>query len=712
MLEDSMSFKRAIPVMFLLLVSFLVFVPLGHSIQQTAGELFEKALYLEEAQGDLQRAIELYRDIIKRFPDNRVISAKTILHIGFCYEKLGLKQAQEAYQQVVDEFPEQVEAVKVAREKLSLIDNLEKSAPAIEDLSVRKVMEGWGKVSPDGNYLVSPNYQTGNLSLFDVNSGKKREIKLGARTKGENVEMIGFATWAPDSRALAYSWNVNQKHDLRLIDLDGGEPRILYQSADLDYIVPLDWSLDGKNILMGVSGKIESRGFAVFSLPDNNIELLNLKNAGLNHESVRIHGFSPDGKSLLVTNLNSQQSVHDILLYSISEERVIPLIEGPADDRALGWTKDGKDLIFLSDRTGGQDLWVAKVAHNKVIGHPILVKRQIGAINSSGVTHDGAFFYQIRTGFVDVSISKIDLKLRKVLSEPKKIVKRYVGANTWPAWSHDGSKLLYISDRKQSPGEAGSNSNILCIHDVASNETKELRPALKYIRYGIWAPDGKSLLLVGGDDESDRSLYKVSTLNGETSLFRKYDDGTGIQSPVFTKDNSKIFFRCFKWNHLYEERKYEIKSYELDTQKEEILLTTKPETAAYLYELALSPDETQLSFFTQSLKPICTILYIMPAGGGEPKEILRYKLPDLIVQHCWTPDGNGLILAVGNLNSGATRFLKVSLKDSNAQDLGLNVDYLQRFSLHPDGKTIAFSSGKTAWETWALENFLPNDGIK
>ena len=67
------------------------------ALQQAAGEVFEKALYVEEVQGDLQKAIALYQDIVKRFPDNREIGAKAQLHIGLCYEKLGLKEAEKAF---------------------------------------------------------------------------------------------------------------------------------------------------------------------------------------------------------------------------------------------------------------------------------------------------------------------------------------------------------------------------------------------------------------------------------------------------------------------------------------------------------------------------------------------------------------------------------------------------------------------------------------
>ena len=83
--------------------------------QQTAGELFEKALYLDEGRGELQQAVDLYQKIIKDFSENREVAAKAVLHLGLCFEKMGQRQAKKHYQRVVDEFPEQTEAVKVAK---------------------------------------------------------------------------------------------------------------------------------------------------------------------------------------------------------------------------------------------------------------------------------------------------------------------------------------------------------------------------------------------------------------------------------------------------------------------------------------------------------------------------------------------------------------------------------------------------------------------
>jgi len=150
--------KSLFPLYMLILGVLILFS--GLSWQQTAGELFEKALYVEEGQGDLQKAIGLYQDIVKRFPESREAAAKAQLHIGLCYEKLGFKEAEKAFQKVISDFPEQAEAVKLAREKLTLLPGaraaLEKDAGKFR---IQKVWDAetydWFVVapSPDGSYL-------------------------------------------------------------------------------------------------------------------------------------------------------------------------------------------------------------------------------------------------------------------------------------------------------------------------------------------------------------------------------------------------------------------------------------------------------------------------------------------------------------------------------------------------------------------------------
>ena len=88
-----MKMTQKVLISFSILI-FAVFILTGSGFsQQTAGELFEKALYLEEAKGDIQEAIDLYQEIVEQFAENREIAAKAQLRIGLCYEKLGQESA-------------------------------------------------------------------------------------------------------------------------------------------------------------------------------------------------------------------------------------------------------------------------------------------------------------------------------------------------------------------------------------------------------------------------------------------------------------------------------------------------------------------------------------------------------------------------------------------------------------------------------------------
>ena len=77
-----------------------------------------------DTKGDLKKAIKLFSDLLKQYPQEKELAARAQLHIGLCYEKLGqnsLKMAQDAFQRVVDNYPTQSEEVRVAKKRLARI---------------------------------------------------------------------------------------------------------------------------------------------------------------------------------------------------------------------------------------------------------------------------------------------------------------------------------------------------------------------------------------------------------------------------------------------------------------------------------------------------------------------------------------------------------------------------------------------------------------
>ena len=69
----------------------------GLAAQQTDPEiLLRAAIESEEVDGDLEAAIETYKQIASSAGSNRALAATALLRLGGCYEKLGREEAQKA----------------------------------------------------------------------------------------------------------------------------------------------------------------------------------------------------------------------------------------------------------------------------------------------------------------------------------------------------------------------------------------------------------------------------------------------------------------------------------------------------------------------------------------------------------------------------------------------------------------------------------------
>ena len=66
--------------------------------QHEAEVALQQAMNVEQVEGNLDRAIRLYRDIVARHAGVRSVAAKALLQLGFCYEKLGRTEARNAYE--------------------------------------------------------------------------------------------------------------------------------------------------------------------------------------------------------------------------------------------------------------------------------------------------------------------------------------------------------------------------------------------------------------------------------------------------------------------------------------------------------------------------------------------------------------------------------------------------------------------------------------
>ncbi len=81
--------------------------------------MLQEAIYAEETEGDLDKAIEIYSQILEQYKEVKRVAARATYQLGMCSLKKGdNKKAGEYFQQVVDYYPEQTSVVQKAQQQI------------------------------------------------------------------------------------------------------------------------------------------------------------------------------------------------------------------------------------------------------------------------------------------------------------------------------------------------------------------------------------------------------------------------------------------------------------------------------------------------------------------------------------------------------------------------------------------------------------------
>jgi Tol biopolymer transport system component len=702
--------KKTKAILILVLVASLGLIVPGRGAfpQQTAGELFEKALYVEESQGDLQKAIGLYLDLLKQFPDNREVAAKAQLHIGLCYEKLGLKEAEKAYQRVIADFPEQLQEVKTAKEKLSYILRTRSIASAPDKgLSVRLIWSGpdaenVGKASPDGMFLSFIDKETANLSIKELASGKT-VVVTNKEPWGKSYEFAVSSCWSPDGKKLAYGWfNRDNSIELRTVDTDGSNVRVLYQQKN-EMVFPMAWSPDGRSIAVSLMRDFyKSYNVSLISVEDGSVKVL--KTTKLLKTAPKNMTFSSDSRYLVVDlPQGDDDPKHDLFAFSVDGQKEMRIVEHPADDSVLEWIPGSNDLLFLSDRTGTQDAWIVEFAGGQTLGEPRLVRKDLGQVTPLGLSREGSFFYRLGSQMTDIAIASIDLENKALIEPPKILPLPVVGANYQPQWSPDGKYLAYLSNPRSGPG--GRSKPALLIRSADTGEVREITTPLQSIARPRWASDGRSLFVVGNDGKTFLALYQINVQTGQTTLFIDSEPGANIKFIAPALDGKSVYYTYFEF------AKMRCRIMSIDVSTKETREIYRQDAPPDVGGLSVSPDGKCLVFGT--LDPDASwVLKAIPLPGGPPREVSKSKASasGVSTTFFWTLDGKRILFFV-DASKGKDKkseLWSVPAEGGEPQGLGLTINVNpSSVSLHPDGQRLALSVSQPSTEIWVMENFLP-----
>jgi len=599
---------------------------------------------------------------------------------------------------------------------VSLPDAKHTKASGISDtkrITLRQVWSGpevdlFGAPSPDGRYLSYVDWETGDLAIYDFATAKKRRL-TNKGSWDESIEFALFSRWSPDGKQIVYDWYNDEKEfaDLRIIGLDVSKPRILYSNKEVVWLQTYDWSPDGKQILACFNRKDETIQIVLVSAADGSVRVLKT----LDDYYPKNMCFSPDGRYIAYDFPSEAYSPErDISLLSIDGGGLIPLIEHPSDDIVLGWAPDGKNIFFASDRTGDFDVWAIQVAGGKPQGAPEMVKPSMGPIKPLGFTRKGSFYYGISQDRKDIYIAELDPQTGEILAPPKRTITRFEGANQTPDYSPDGKYLAYISTRGvRSSFMRNDVGNVLCVRSLETGKDRKIFPeGLKSFGYPRWSPDSRSVFVVSWVTHKDSvGIYRIDAQTGGVTRVVISEVGE-LYWHERSRDGKAIFLvRRDRTKNLRQ-----IVARDIKTGMETEIYRSPSSESFYVFS---SPDGKRLSLISRDQEGGRRILKVLPAIGGEPRELHKWEEDDVVsLYHTWSADGRYIFFTKRSNEKTEEEWKwslwRIPVDGGEAQKVGLEMLEISSLSVHPDGRHIAFqSSGQKSKfaEVWVMENFLP-----
>ena len=291
--------------------------------------------------------------------------------------------------------------------------------------------------SPDGRSIAVSDSDGPSTSpaifLVPLDSGRERRLTQPPATGSGD----GSPAFSPDGRLLAFLRGSGslQAVSLYVVPVDGrgepqGEPRrIITDHLDL---TDLAWTADSNSLICsGVAGLLR------IPLPGGAAEPIPFENAG-------DPAVAPKGNRLIYARAESQTAIYR-LPGPGQAGGVTKLI---ASDRFNGTPKvsaDGSRIVFMSDRTGTDELWVSDSEGRNPRQITFFGRATLGSPRWS---RDGLHiaFDSTAAGAPDVYVIETPAGNAVEPVAPRRITAG-AGSNVRPSWSQDGKWIYFGSNR-------------------------------------------------------------------------------------------------------------------------------------------------------------------------------------------------------------------------------------------------------------------------
>ena len=648
-----------------------------------AGKALERARHKEVIDGDLKGAIEQYRKIASQFSKQPEIAARALYQLGQCQEKLGQAEARQSYERIVRDYGSASQYAAMARARLSAMGSTQGGEVRARLLWDKAAYDLFGNTTSDGRFFCYPDWDTGDLGLRDLVSGQSRRVT--------NYKPRGGVEWcaiAPDGKRIAFTWcrwdkaAASEGCELRMIGADGKDERILFQERDKRWVYPFRWSPDMKWIATGVSRQNQNGdGKLVLVSPEGAPARTLLTLA--HREPDRIT-FSPDGKWLAFHSWAAGSLTDRYPLCVLpADGSASAATEVAADTRTMGWTPDGKALLFTREFNGARSLYLLPVANGKAAGEPHSISTASG-IGSRflGMTPQGTLIYGTEKRTTEAVTLPLDPSGGATgaarITMPLTTF-GLVGLGGGIRYSPDGKRVLYTVSTKT-----------VLIRSLADGSEHTMMPQMASMGRIEWAAGSNSLLISGDASNGQEGVYQVDLRSGAASLVFA---AQSVRLMAASPDGSTLYYR---------KQGAPVVARDLKTDSERTLVKAADNT----FDLKVSRDGKKLAVVAFAS------LRIIDVATGQVQTLYQPADPDApgnpgFHGGDWSADGQRFLVfaRVDNYHRSELWTFPVSGGEPTKQRVA---GYYRGVWISPDGKQLDTVQFEQLSQVWSLENFLPS----
>ncbi len=425
--------------------------------------------------------------------------------------------------------------------------------------------------SPDGGRIVfGGTFGVGTGELWIVGADGGEPTLLAAPPESHSP------AWSPDGTRIAvavgnpifvfgmtYFANAGPS-SIWTVPVGGGAPRRLTDGGSQDGSP--QWSVDGRHLFF-VSDRGGNRDVYRVAA-DGSGEPVRMT-TGLDAQTITL---SPDATHLAYARLQSSTNIWMLPVPSagpVSADRATPITTGAQTIESVDVTRDGRWLVFDSDRSGNAEIYKLATAGGEAVQLTTDPAGDFSAVWSPDGTRIA--FHSLRTGNRDVFTMNAD---GTGLVQRSSDLRHELD----PSWSPDGRMLVaevigaedfsrgnFVTVPVEAPGDSGrtlagigdfaewsSGGDLIAFHgsdgirvmDLESDSSRLLVSNVvdgTEAFYGAWSPDGRILYYLARGD-SGWMIRAIPRTGGASRILVRFDDpGRQPSSYGFATDGRRFY---------------------------------------------------------------------------------------------------------------------------------------------------------------------------